>query len=111
MTDGEPPLMNEPVMRALMMITLQEPPTVKDATLWGAPFLHFLKRCLAKEVRSMPRYEFPLHPHVPTPCIPKYFAQPLKRALAEQLLMHPWMKSASPKDEFALYVAQRLGLA
>lgn len=52
MVDGEPPLMHEPVMRALLMITLQDAPTVLRPENSSRPFLHFLGRCLAKEVRN-----------------------------------------------------------
>ena len=85
MTDGEPPLLNEPVMRALLMITLQDAPTVRDSGAWSPAMLHFLRRCLAKE--------------------------PKKRALAEQLLMHPWIQTAATPAEFGEYVSQRLGLS
>lgn len=82
LTDGEPPLIREPVMRALLMITLRDPPTVKEPGLWSAEFHHFLGHCLQKD--------------------------PNKRAMAEELLMHPWLQTACSAEEFGAFVSSRI---
>lgn len=81
MADGEPPLIREPVMRALLMITLQDPPTVQQPAMWSKNFLHFLRHCLQKD--------------------------PRRRAMADQLLMHPFIQSACTPEEFGAFVASR----
>ena len=44
MCDGEPPLMREPVMRALFLITVNDAPTVSNPDAWSPTFNHFLKK-------------------------------------------------------------------
>ena len=88
MAEGEPPFLNEPPLRALLLITISDPPTLKDTSLppgiapWSKAFKHFLKCSL--EVKAE------------------------KRATAEQLLMHPFIQSACTKETFATFVQSRL---
>lgn len=85
MADGEPPFLNEPPLRALLLITISDPPTLKEnvsGTPWTKTFAHFLKCCL--EVKAE------------------------KRASAEQLLMHPFITSACTQEEFAAFVVSKL---
>ncbi len=61
MADGEPPLMKEPPLRALLLITIQGPPGLQTPERWSSSFRHFLSR--------------------------SFDVNPAKRASAEQLLM------------------------
>lgn len=61
MAEGEPPHLHEQPLRALLLITTQPPPELREAGRWSPKFRHFLKSSLALE--------------------------PAKRASAEQLLM------------------------
>ncbi len=72
MADGDPPLIDEPPLRALLLIVTKDPPTVKDPSKWSNTFLDFLSRCLQ--------------------------AEPSQRASSEELLHHPFLKLASGKD-------------
>ncbi|GBG33229.1 Protein kinase, putative [Hondaea fermentalgiana] len=81
--DGEPPLIDEQPLRALLLITIQPSPSVEQPDKWGPAFLHFLKRCLA--------------------------IRPEQRASTDQLLLHPWVKTASPRNLFAQHVQTVLG--
>lgn len=85
MAEGEPPLLNEPPLRALLLITINGPPTLKAQGRWSPEFNHFLSRCC--DVR------------------------PEMRAKAEQLLAHPFMKTACTPEEFARFASQRLRAA
>lgn len=82
MTDGEPPLLREPPLRALLLITINDPPKVKDQTRWSRPLQHFLSNCL--------------------------IVSPSARASAEQLLSHPFLSTACTKEEFGAFVASRI---
>jgi serine/threonine protein kinase len=82
MTDGEPPLLREPPLRALLLITINDPPTPKDSSKWSRGMLHFLSNCLVMN--------------------------PAARASADQLLSHPFIGSACTREEFANYVTVRL---
>ncbi len=75
MTDGEPPLMHEPVMRALFLITVNEPPKLHDPSAWSETLAHFISNMLVK--------------------------RPTDRSSAEQLLMHPLMSDVATQDDFA----------
>ena len=66
MADGEPPLIREPPLRALLLITIQGPPQLEQPDRWSSQFRHFLAR------------SFDINPE--------------KRASAEQLLMHPFIR-------------------
>lgn len=82
MTDGEPPLLREPPLRALLLITINDPPTVRNPSKWSKGLQHFLSNCL--------------------------IVNPKDRASAAQLLSHPFINSACSKQEFAEYVESRL---
>jgi serine/threonine protein kinase len=83
MAEGEPPLLNEPPLRALLLITINGAPTLNDPSgRWSTAFKHFLSRCLD--------------------------LKPEKRSSAEQLLMHPFIKTACSDEEFGELVGQRL---
>lgn len=43
MAEGEPPHLHEPPLRALLLITTQSSPTLKDDAKWSPKFKHFLK--------------------------------------------------------------------
>ena len=82
MAEGEPPFLNEPPLRALLLVTISDPPTLK-ANNWSQNFRHFLKCCVEAKAE--------------------------KRASAEQLLMHPFIQSACSKEKFAALAVSRLG--
>jgi serine/threonine protein kinase len=81
MAEGEPPLLKEPPLRALLMITINPPARLKSS-LWSPAIVHFLSRCLEPV--------------------------PDKRSTAEQLLMHPFIKSACSTEEFAAFVGSKI---
>lgn len=82
MTDGEPPLLREPPLRALLLITINDPPNVKDPSRWSRPLQSFLSSCLT--------------------------VNPASRASADQLLAHPFISTACSKEEFGAYVTSRI---
>mmetsp|Transcript_13793 Transcript_13793/g.43595 ORF Transcript_13793/g.43595 Transcript_13793/m.43595 type:complete len:460 (+) Transcript_13793:143-1522(+) len=82
MADGEPPLMHEPVMRALFLITVNEAPTLQAPQSWSDSLNHFLKKMLVKD--------------------------PEQRASADQLLLHPLLTQASDPASFAKLVRSKL---
>mmetsp|Transcript_23471 Transcript_23471/g.39110 ORF Transcript_23471/g.39110 Transcript_23471/m.39110 type:complete len:412 (+) Transcript_23471:245-1480(+) len=78
MAEGEPPLLNEPPLRALLLITTNKSPTLNNSRVrWSQEFNHFLSQCLQ---------------------IP-----PEKRASADELLMHPFISKACDQTEFAKF--------
>lgn len=82
MADGEPPFLHEPPLRALLLITISEPPTLKQPSRWSQQFADFLALCLE----------------------PK----PELRMSAESLLRHPFIVSACSKQQFKEFVCSRL---
>uniref|UniRef100_A0A7S2S7R5 non-specific serine/threonine protein kinase n=1 Tax=Rhizochromulina marina TaxID=1034831 RepID=A0A7S2S7R5_9STRA len=84
MAQIDPPLISEPPLRALLLITINEPPVFDTPELWSAECRHFLKKCLMKD--------------------------PKRRANAAQLLMHPFMSRACTKREMAAELQRRLRL-
>eukprot|EP00300_Choanocystis_sp_HF-7_P002731 c12066_g1_i1.p1 GENE.c12066_g1_i1~~c12066_g1_i1.p1 ORF type:complete len:483 (+),score=119.50 c12066_g1_i1:50-1498(+) len=46
MADGQPPWIDEPPLRALLLIVTKEPPTVQEPSKWSEHFLDFLQSCL-----------------------------------------------------------------
>jgi len=82
LADGEPPLMSEPVMRALLMITLQPPPVLRNPSRWSRALNHFIARCLSKDLAL--------------------------RSRAEDLLLHPLMQGCSTQQEFADFVRHKV---
>ena len=81
MAEGEPPLLKEPPLRALLMITINPPAKLKSA-MWSPTIVHFLSLCLE--------------------------VNPERRSTAERLLMHPFIKMASTKEEFAEFVGTKI---
>jgi serine/threonine protein kinase len=76
MAEGEPPLLNEPPLRALLLITTNKSPTLNNKRYrWSQEFNHFLAQCLQ--------------------------ISPDRRASAEQLLMHPFLQTACTQEQFA----------
>jgi serine/threonine protein kinase len=84
MAEGEPPHIHEPPLRALLLITTQGTVSLKKPDKWSAKFRHFIARCLDQNVE--------------------------KRASAEQLLLHPFLKMASTREEFARFAREVLRL-
>lgn len=82
MADGEPPWLHEPPLRALLLITTEGTPGVRHPTRWSSAFKHFLKCCLHLNAS--------------------------KRATAEQLLMHPFIKAACDQATFAVFASRIL---
>lgn len=83
MAEGEPPLLNEPPLRALLLITTNKSPTLNNKrTAWSPEFNHFVAQCLQLSVE--------------------------KRASAEQLLLHPFIQTACTPEQFAGFVNQVL---
>ncbi|KAG2378643.1 hypothetical protein C9374_008282 [Naegleria lovaniensis] len=68
MAEGEPPLIELPVLRALFIIATQPPPTLREPHRWSSNFSDFLSRCLVKD--------------------------PAERASATELLEHPFLQNA-----------------
>jgi serine/threonine protein kinase len=108
MAEGEPPHLREQPLRALYLITTNPSPTLKDAApltevdleeitiemlqdtteedveepRWSKSFVHFLARCLDLNQE--------------------------KRASANELLRHPFLKNACSQEQFAQYTKYRL---
>jgi len=110
MAEGEPPLLREPPLRALLLITINPSPTLKSAAKedsskldlnaisiqmpgdnqtddnseggWSKTFTHFLARCLD--------------------------LNPERRASAEELLQHPFLGLSCSQEEFAAFTKYRL---
>eukprot|EP01095_Lingulamoeba_sp_RSL-Kostka_P011926 TRINITY_DN464_c0_g2_i3.p1 TRINITY_DN464_c0_g2~~TRINITY_DN464_c0_g2_i3.p1 ORF type:complete len:497 (-),score=192.33 TRINITY_DN464_c0_g2_i3:35-1525(-) len=73
MAEGEPPYMEFPPLRALFLITTKGIPPLKDSG-WSDEFKDFCKLCLIKDTEE--------------------------RLGAEELLKHPFLKTACSPDEF-----------
>jgi serine/threonine protein kinase len=106
MAEGEPPLLREPPLRALLLITINPSPTLKlpqpeeakidldsislqidgqepqEKAGWSKSFLNFLARCLD--------------------------LSPERRASAEELLQHPFLELSCSQEEFAAFTKYRL---
>merc|ERR1712137_707333 len=52
MHDGQPPHNDEHIMRAMLLITQNDPPTLSDPSSVSPEFNHFLERCLKKESKE-----------------------------------------------------------
>ena len=50
MAEGEPPLLHEPPLRALLLISINPSPRLKDPNKWSRGFIHFLASSLDVEV-------------------------------------------------------------
>ncbi|CAM9126309.1 unnamed protein product [Pylaiella littoralis] len=82
MAEGEPPLLHEPPLRALLLISINPSPRLKDPNKWSKGFVHFLDSSLDVEVE--------------------------KRYTADQLLQHPFVQSACTEAEFSEHVKNML---
>jgi serine/threonine protein kinase len=83
MAEGEPPLLNEPPLRALLLITTNKSPGLNNQKYrWSQEFNHFLAQCLQKASD--------------------------KRATADQLLLHPFIQSTCSTEQFADFARQCL---
>ena len=78
MAEGEPPYLNTPPLKALLMITTSKPPRLQQRKQWSKAFNHFLKKSLMKK--------------------------PQNRANAEQLLFHPFITKACSRAHFSSFV-------
>ena len=77
MAEGEPPLINEKPLRALLLITVNAPPTLQEQNRWSKKFHHFLKSSLVSD--------------------------PTKRASTDQLLMHPFILDSCSPQKFSAF--------
>lgn len=82
MAEGEPPLLHEPPLRALLLISINPPPSLNEPQRWSRNFAHFLSRCLDTDVE--------------------------RRANADQLLLHPFIATACNQEEFSKHVKRML---
>lgn len=83
MAEGEPPLLNEPPLRALLLITTNKSPTLNNKRVkWSQEFNHFIGQCMQ--------------------------ITPDKRASAEQLLLHPFIQKACEQEDFAKFATVAL---
>eukprot|EP00771_Trimastix_marina_P000257 gnl/Trimastix_PCT/1268.p1 GENE.gnl/Trimastix_PCT/1268~~gnl/Trimastix_PCT/1268.p1 ORF type:complete len:471 (-),score=138.91 gnl/Trimastix_PCT/1268:241-1653(-) len=73
MAEGEPPLLQEPPLRALFLIATRGPPSLKEPTAWSSAFKQFLQLCLHLDPDQRPR--------------------------PEELLSHPFIQLAAPIEE------------
>ena len=77
MCEGEPPLMDKPPLRALLLITTQGTPKLQNPQKWSNELRHFMKKSMEVNVE--------------------------KRSTAAMLLMHPFIRKACTQKEFATY--------
>ena len=61
MAEGEPPLLHEPPLRALLLISINPSPRLKDPNKWSRGFIHFLASSLDVEVIHVSSHAFVLH--------------------------------------------------
>ena len=54
MAEGEPPLLHEAPLRALLLITINPAPTLRHKDRWSRSFSHFLTRCMEVQVSAVP---------------------------------------------------------
>ena len=75
--DGVPPYLDLPPLKAMLAITTSEPPRLARPERWSKEFNHFIKSCLQRD--------------------------PAKRPSSEQLLMHPFIRKACSKADYAAF--------
>jgi serine/threonine protein kinase len=49
LAEGEPPYLREPPMRALFLISTNDPPILQTRRNWSPEFNDFIAKCLVKE--------------------------------------------------------------
>jgi len=81
MCEGEPPLMDKPPLRALLLITTQGTPKLQNPQRWSTELRHFMKRSMDMN--------------------------PEKRSSAAMLLMHPFIRKACTQKEFSKYARKQ----
>jgi p21-activated kinase 1 len=79
--DGEPPLMNELPMRAMLLITTNPPPLPRNSQRCSALLQHFVRSALMTD------------PHL--------------RASTAQMLMHPLLEDLASREDFAAFAKSR----
>jgi hypothetical protein len=77
--DGVPPYLDLPPLKAMLAITTSEPPRLKHPERWSKEFNHLIEACLRRD--------------------------PKKRPTSEQLLMHPFVRKACGKADFAAFAS------
>lgn len=79
MAEGEPPLLNEPPLRALLLITTNKSPSLNTKRVgWSDEFQHFVAQCLQ--------------------------LVPEKRSGADQLLLHPFIQTGSVSVSLSIMI-------
>jgi serine/threonine protein kinase len=78
MAEGEPPWIDEPPLKALFLIVTRDPPTLRDPSRWSKEFVDFAAQCLR--------------------------TNPSQRPSAQELLEHPFIRTAVDQDSFAQLV-------
>jgi len=72
--DLQPPYINEPPSKALMLITTQPPPPLQQPQRWSRELKHFVSICLQKDPSKRPMaIELLQHPLLRSTCTPKEF--------------------------------------
>jgi serine/threonine protein kinase len=82
--DGEPPLMNELPMRAMLLITTNPSPAPQNADRCSSLLKHFVKSAVMTD------------PHL--------------RASTAQMLMHPLLEDIASREDFAAFAKHRFDL-
>jgi serine/threonine protein kinase len=81
MIDGEPPYMDLPPMKALLMITTEGIPPLTHSNLWTENFLDFTNSCLAPKSKNRPAMDELLkHPFLQDRSTPEEFGKVVQRA-------------------------------
>ncbi|BFU25188.1 serine/threonine protein kinase, putative [Entamoeba histolytica HM-1:IMSS-B] len=80
MTEGDPPYMELPPLRALFLITTKGIPPLKERDSWSPDLVKLVESCLMKD--------------------------PNQRPTSEQILESPFIATACKKEEFARVVAE-----
>ena len=78
MTEGDPPYMELPPLRALFLITTKGIPPLKERDSWSPDLVNLVERCLLKDATQRPT--------------------------ADEVLEHPFLKCACKKEEFGQVV-------
>lgn len=114
MAEGEPPLLREPPLRALLLITINPSPTLKNAAPLTEPHDSSkadldginieMPQDATEEGAEEPRWSRSFV-HFLSRCLD---LNQEKRASAEELLEHPFLELACNQEEFAAFTKYRL---